>query len=236
MIGILVLLAISWGLIYFIEKKNLLALGLLPIGKRLIQFLVGFLITALLCVAIQYWESVLRSSTLVLNDNTSLAHIADMLWWDLKSVVTEELVFRGALLYILINRLKGSWGIAISAIAFGIYHWFSFGIFGNIVPMIFVFIGTGLSGYAWALAFKKTNSILMPIGFHLGWNFTHNTIFSHGPLGNGLVISQGGTTITDWFSLVGLIFAPLVMLAIVKYLIPNENQSARVNWKLWGTS
>jgi len=45
MIGILVALAISWLLLFLIEKKNILALGFLPIGKRLKQTLIGFLIT-----------------------------------------------------------------------------------------------------------------------------------------------------------------------------------------------
>ncbi|MEP2774201.1 MAG: type II CAAX endopeptidase family protein [Fulvivirga sp.] len=224
MIGILVALAISWGLVYFIEKKNLLVLGFLPIGKKIIQFLIGFIITAVLCVIVQYWESILSSSILSINKDTSLRQITSMLWWDFRSVITEELIFRGAILYILIKKLNGIWAVIISAIAFGIYHWFSFGVFGDIVPMIFVFIGTGLSGYAWALAFYKTNSILMPIGLHLGWNFTHNTIFSQGPLGDGLIVSVGGTNITDWFSLVGLLLIPTLTLVVIKYAIPNENQ------------
>ena len=46
--------------------------------------------------------------------------------------------------------------------------------------MIFVFIITGLMGATWAYAFAKTKSMALPIGFHLGWNFTFNAIFSKG--------------------------------------------------------
>jgi len=35
-------------------------------------------------------------------------------------------------------------------------------------------------GAAWAYAFAKTKSMALPIGFHLGWNFTFNAIFSKG--------------------------------------------------------
>ncbi len=88
--------------------------------------------------------------------------------------------------------------------------------------MFFVFIGTGLMGYAWALAFSKTRSIFLPIGLHLGWNFTFNTIFSKGPLRNGLIVSEGGN-ISDWFSLIGLWGVPVILLLMIRYWVPKEN-------------
>lgn len=223
MIGILVELIISWILLYLIERKNILSLGFLPITKRLKQLAIGFLITAILCIGVESLEMLLRSSSLHLNENSSAALILKMFWWDFKSVLTEELLFRGALLFILIERIGARKGIIISAVAFGIYHWFSFGIFGNIIPMFFVFISTGLMGYAWALAFSKTKSIFLPIGLHLGWNFTFNTIFSKGPLRNGLIVSEGGNIISDWFSLIGLWGVPVILLLIIKYWVPKEN-------------
>lgn len=223
MIGILVELIISWILLYLIERKTILSLGFVPISKRLKQFAIGFLITAILCIGVNTLEMLLRSSSLHLNENSGAALILNMFWWDFKSVLTEELLFRGALLFILIERIGARKGIIISAVAFGIYHWFSFGIFGNIIPMFFVFIGTGLMGYAWALAFSKTKSIFLPLGLHLGWNFTFNTIFSKGPLRNGLLISEGGSIISDWFSLIGLWGVPVILLLIIKYWVPKEN-------------
>lgn len=223
MIGILVELIVSWILLYLIERKTILALGFVPISKRLQQLAIGFVITAILCMAVEALEMLLRSSSLHLNENASAARILHMFWWDFTSVLTEELLFRGALLFILIERIGAGKGVIISAVAFGIYHWFSFGILGNIVPMFFVFIGTGLMGYAWALAFSKTKSIFLPLGLHLGWNFTFNTIFSKGPLRNGLLVSEGGTKINDWFSLVGLWGVPLIVLLIINYWVPKEN-------------
>ncbi|REG82479.1 CPBP family intramembrane glutamic endopeptidase [Algoriphagus antarcticus] len=227
MLGIVIILAVSWILLYLIEKKSILALGFLPILKRLTQFAGGFLFTAVLCVGIQTLEILLQSSEWHLNGGFSAYQFFDSLRWDFISVLTEELVFRGALLVILINRLGAGKAILISAIAFGIYHWFSFGIFGNVVPMFFVFIGTGFMGYAWALAFAKTNSIFIALGLHLGWNFTFNTIFSHGPLGEGLLISTGGNAISDWFSLVGLWLVPVIVFLVVKYFVPSESREIR---------
>ncbi|PHN02024.1 CPBP family intramembrane glutamic endopeptidase [Flavilitoribacter nigricans] len=232
MIGILVAIAISWLLLYFFEKQHILALGLLPVTKRIRQFLTGFLITGLLCIMAQYLEAFLRSGIWVLNENISGATIARSFWWDVRSVLTEELIFRGALLYILIRRIGTAKSILISAIAFGIYHWFSFGILGNIVAMILIFIGTGLMGYAWAWAFAKTRSIMLPFGFHLGWNFFYNTVFSKGPLGELLLVLQRAEELTDTTSLLnfltGMILVPILVLLYVKYFVKAEAQAVPV--------
>jgi membrane protease YdiL (CAAX protease family) len=226
MIGILIAVAVSWLLLFLIEKKNILALGSLPIVKRLKQFLIGFLITGLLCILVQYLEAYLKSSVWTLNENITGRIILKSFWWDVKSVLTEELIFRGALLYILIQKIGSTKSVLISAIAFGIYHWFSYGVLGNVMMMILVFIGTGLMGYAWAWAFSKTKSIMLPFGLHLGWNFIYNTIFSKGPLGKLVLISIGGTELTDWISLLnfitGLIIVPILVIIYVKYFVKEE--------------
>ena len=228
MIGILVAITISWLLLFLIEKKNILALGFLPIVKRLQQFLIGFIITGILCVLVQYLESYLKSSEWVLNKNISGGIIFESFWWDVKSVLTEELIFRAAILYILIQKLGSRKSILISAIAFGIYHWFSYGVLGNAMAMILVFIGTGLMGYAWAWAFSKTKSIMLPFGLHLGWNFVYNTIFSKGPLGDLILIAQGGTELADWTSLLnfvsGLVIVPILVMIYVKYFVKEETE------------
>jgi len=222
MIGILVALSISWILLHLFEKKSILALGFFPISQRLKQFGIGFLLTALLCICVQFIETILKSSEWLINEKINGKMVWDMFYWDLMSVLTEDLIFRGAILFILIKKLGTTKGILISAIAFGIYHWFSFGIFGNIIPMFFVFIGTGLMGYVWALAFSKTESMAMPIGLHLGWNFTFNTIFSHGPLGNGIILFESEKVISDWFSLIGLWLVPLLVLILVKQFVSEK--------------
>ncbi|MBR9853983.1 MAG: CPBP family intramembrane metalloprotease [Algicola sp.] len=226
MTGIVVLIAVSWLLLHFIEKKTILALGFRPLPKRLSQFFLGFLFTAFLCVLVQLLESYLKSSEWVLNKNISSGTVLNSFWWDFKSVLTEELLFRGALLYILIQKIGARKSILLSAILFGIYHWFSYGVLGNVMGMILVFIGTGLMGYAWAWGFSKTKSIMLPFGLHLGWNFVYNTIFSKGPLGELVLISKGGNELTDWASLLnftsGLILVPLFVLIYVKYFVKSH--------------
>lgn len=222
MVGILVLIALSWVILYLVEKKSIMALGIRPVTLRIKQLLFGFITTSLLCIGTELLEMALGGSLLRVSEGFIFSQFVKMLWWDIRSVVTEELIFRGALLYILIRRLGLTAGLLISSVAFGAYHWFTMGILGNIVPMVVIFVGTGLMGYAWALAFAKTRSIVMPIGFHLGWNFTLNTIFSGGPLGNGLLLTEGGKPISDFYSLVGLWLVPVIVLLVVKYGVSKE--------------
>lgn len=224
MIGILFELIISWMLLYLFERRSILALGFLPLTKRLQQFWIGFVITAILCIIVQLLEAKLKGTTWILNQDFTPEHLAEFFYWDLKSVIFEELIFRGAILYILLQRLKSIHALLISAAAFGVYHWFSMGIFGNLIPMIFIFTGTGIMGYAWALAFQKTRSIFLPIGLHLGWNFVLNSVFSKGPLGDGLFLLQKDQITNGWFSLIGLILVPIFVLLIVEFFIKDESE------------
>lgn len=224
MIGIIVLLALSWAALYIFKRKSLLALGFTPPGQRLGLFITGFLFTAILCAAFRWLLVFLQSGSWSLNENASASLILNAFWWDFKSVLTEELVFRGALLYLVMQWLGEKKAILISALAFGVYHWFSTGVFGNLVPMVFILIGTGFIGYAWAYAFARTGSMLLPFGFHLGWNFTFNTIFSQGPLGELLLVSNIAEANSGWVSLLELsswlFIVPLLTMLLIKKMNP----------------
>ena len=192
MAGNIVGLLLSWAILWLIERKSLLALGITPPGKRFFQFVLGFFFSGIVCSVIKLAQSSMLHVTWQLNPQITLFKIAHHLSWNFNSVLFEELIFRGALLYIAIRRIGSVKAILISAICFGIYHWFSYGLFGNIIPMIVVFVITGLMGWAWAYAFNKTSSMALPIGFHLGWNFTFNAIFSQGFISDPILILIGG--------------------------------------------
>lgn len=221
MLGILVILAISWLLLYLFQKQHLWALGLRPNARQGKMILLGFVVTASLCVLDQLLEAFLKSAAWQVSETTQAMIILEAIYWDIKSVVTEELLFRGALLYILIQRIGVPKSVLLSGIAFGVYHWFSYGVLGSPWAMLFVFIGTGLMGYAWALAFAKSKTILLPIALHLGWNVVYNTFFSQGPLGELVfVLNQntalnGGAALIDFLS--GMLIIPILVLLFVIY-------------------
>ncbi len=225
MIGIIVILFISWGLLFFIEKKNLSILGFFPVGKRFKQFIIGFIFLFLLNLFTVYIDTIVNSIEWSKNPDLEYRSILEAFWFHLKSTLTEELVFRGALLYILMNRLGTQKGIIISAIIFGIYHWFSLGVYGRLVPMVYIFIITGAMGYVWAYSFAKTRSIFLGFGLHLGINFL-SALFSRSPTGNLIWIEESKVELSEWNNLFYLLAkglaVPLLTLLLIMYIVKKE--------------
>jgi len=133
------------------------------------------------------------------------------------------------MLYIVIRKWGARTGIILSAIVFGSYHWFSFGVFGNIVLMLVVFLMTSLSGLVWAYAFEKSKSMMLPIGLHLGWNFVFNSVFSKGPLGDQILIPQADKAhyLTDTLSffiqfLLPNLVVPALTFLFVKFILKKN--------------
>jgi uncharacterized protein len=221
MLGIIVQLAISWLLIWFFEKKNLSVLGFRPGKERLSGFFLFFFISAIICTAEFLMKMHFGRQQWHLNPDLSFKLIAEGIWWNIKSVLFEELIFRGVLLYILIKKLGLSKGIIISAIAFGIYHWFSFGVIGNPIGMIFVFIVTGIMGLLLAYGYTKTFSLYIPIGIHLGWNLTNLFVFSQGVIGNGVFVQDDRQPFRTGSYLIFFLvtYLPMISLFAIDFLL-----------------
>ena len=186
MLGILVQLLISWLIIWLFEKGNLNVLGFYPTKKRLLGFALFFMVTALCCSSDFFMRMLFAKQQWQLNPKLTANLILTGVWWNIKSVLFEELIFRGVLLYILIKKLGQAKGIIISAIAFGIYHWFSHGVIGNPVQMAITFFITGIMGLVYAYGYAKTFSLYVPSAIHLGWNLTTSVIFSNSIIGDQL--------------------------------------------------
>lgn len=229
LLGILVQLIISWILLRVFYKENPGVLGITPSKSRMSQLALGFIFTALLCTVIQLVDSSLTNTEWELNENLSVLSTLNFIWWNVKSVVFEELIFRGALLYIVIRKWGVRTGIISSAIAFGIYHWFTFGVLGNFVFMLVVFLMTSISGLVWAYAFEKSKSMMLPIGLHLGWNFVFNSVFSKGPLGDQILIPQADKSnhLTDALSffihfLLPNVVVPALTFFFIKFILKRN--------------
>lgn len=186
MLGIIVQLLISWLIIWLFEKGNLKVLGFYPTKKRLAGFALFFIVTAICCSSDFFMRMIFAKQQWELNPKLTANLILTGIWWNIKSVLFEELIFRGVLLYILIKKLGHTKAIIISAIGFGIYHWFSFEVIGNIPQMAIIFTVTGIMGLVYAYAYSKTFSLYFPIAIHLVWNLTSSVIFSKGILGDQL--------------------------------------------------
>lgn len=226
MLGLLIILIISWLILHFIEKTNLNALGFLPIKKSLIHFGIGLFFVFLLKLLFIFIETKVHSIIWIPSSNFNWNSLLLGFWYHLKSALTEDLVFRGAILYILIKRLGLQIGIILSAMAFGIYHWFSYSMLGsNWLPMTLVFLGTGFTGYVWGYTFAKTQSIFLALGFHLGWNLCSSFFYPSQPFGELLYQQSSRVELSEWNSLYFYLFnnliPPLITLIFVKAFTRN---------------
>lgn len=223
MAGIIVELIISWLLLWFICKKHLTVLGFTPTKTRFLNILFGFL-TAAICCTIYYTSfKVFANNGWTINEAFTGQKMATSSWWTFTSVLYEELIFRGALLYIAIHKFGTKTACIISAISFGVYHWFSMGALGNPVQMIFIFCMTGIWGFMFAMAFAKTESLYLPIGLHFGWNLVSTVVFSQGPLGNQFLISSGGQKLGGILSSVVFLFQVFVVPLIAYWYLKRHS-------------
>jgi membrane protease YdiL (CAAX protease family) len=178
MTGIAIELLLSFIFLRYFEKVGLEALGVYPNRRRIMDFISGLLLTityfVLLMLAISYYTE----NPYHLNNDYSFRNFISTVYYIVKSVLYEDLIFRGALLYILMKRTSHFKAILISSFAFGIYHWFSFNVFGSPVQMLIVFLQTASAGYIFALAYRKTCSMYLPFAMHFGANFSLMILFS----------------------------------------------------------
>ena len=206
MIGIVVELLISWLLLKFIAKENLSALGLMPTKKRGVEFIGGLLWPVFYFCVFEYTVSLLVQNPYRLNPAYHMPNFLMAIGYLFRSVAFEDLIFRGALLFILIQKVGPQKALLISAVAFGIYHWVSWSVLGNPVQMIIVFLTTGAAGYVFALAFVKTCSMYLPFALHFGCDFASMVLFSHDKgMGSQLLIKTFQHDPTSPGSVVSLI-------------------------------
>lgn len=224
MLGLLLIIVVSWVLLYFIEKKNIEVLGIIPYPKRVFQFLIGMLFMMLICLLWIYIESIVLNIEWQLKSDINYALIFESFIFHIRSALTEDVVFRGALLYILLQRIGVKWGMLISAIIFGIYHVFSYGMIGDrIVAIVYVVLITGVTGYIWAYSFYKTKSIMLALGFHLGYNFLMTLFYDSVPYGELIFQEVARIDLRDWdwlyFNLFKGMFPSFMTLVFVMLLL-----------------
>lgn len=200
MLGVLVAIVFSWGLLWLWNKNHITELGIVPTAGRSALFVIGALVMAVFCTINLVGQAYFMGVQYVLNPEYGINQALNGTWWTFKAALFEELIFRGALLHIGM-RIIGGWRAGLlSAIAFGIYHWFSYDMFGRgLVPMTYVFILTGAAGYMFAYAYAKSGTILAPLGLHFGWIVISIVFLSSGPLGNSLYVPNGeGAPMSGW--------------------------------------
>lgn len=229
MLGLVVILAVSQLLLYIFQRKSLLVLGPTPLRVRIFEFFMGFMLATVLALITVVADT--AALHIVWSHNfSSLSLLGSSFIYHLRSALTEDLLFRGAVLYILYKRFNIHSATLAMALAFGIYHWFSYGMLEgnvNLVALIFVMITTGANGYVWGYTYLRTGSVIMPLAMHTAWNFVLTLFYETQPYGELLFEGNANMSMNEWtslaLSLFKGIFPPLLMWICVRYYLRTIN-------------
>jgi hypothetical protein len=224
MIGF-ILIALSWALLK-LEGRGLSSLGFNQPKQRVIELSLGFAY-ACFFVTVQFVLTALfLDFNWILNPELALTGFINSLRWIINSVLYEELVFRGYLLYQAIKLIGARKAALLSACAFGVYHWFSYELWGDVVSMVYVFLLTGAMGLLLAYAFIKTRSIVLPVAIHLGWNVMTIGVFSQGVLGSQILVPDSTSTLLmdPWQQVLVSVVIPLCFVILGMFLLYRFNK------------
>lgn len=219
LLDLFILFLVSWYLLRRVAREPLTVLGFTPTKRRLIEFPGCALFMAAVGVVNLVGQAHFKEISYELNPDYGVGKMLGASLWVLKAVVLEELVFRGALLYMLIKWLGGVRACLISSVAFGVYHWFSYEVFGTRpILMAYIFLITAAGGWMFSYAFAKTRSLYAPTGLHLGWNLVTAIVFSAGPVGDQLLVEKGeAIQWNEWFTLLFFSLQAIVAPGIVTW-------------------
>ena len=184
MLQLIGLLAISWLIIWLFKKGNLSVLGLTPTKERLKYCTILFIVSAVFSATAFLLRMYFAKEEYTISNSITTKSIILETWFQIRTVLTEELLFRGVLLYILIKKIRQTKAIIISAVLFAALHVINAGVCGNFKQMIILFTFTFLMGVLLAYSYARTFSLLIPFAIHYGWNLTQNYIFPDTATGN----------------------------------------------------
>lgn len=230
MLQLIGLLAISWAILWFAYKKDLSVLGLMPTRQRLSYFAVLFIVSAICSASAYLLKIQFLKETYVLSQSLTIGSVLLEIWYQFRTVLTEELLCRGVILYILIKRIGATKAIVISSVFFAILHWLNAGVWGNMIQMMIVFAFTFTMGLLLAYAYARTFSLLLPFAIHYGWNLTQNYIFPDSSTGNHIftLAAPPPSVTVSYLIFFTLLLLPKVSVLLANYLIVKQYKQAQM--------
>lgn len=221
MLQLIGLIAISLLLIWLFEKGNLSVLGLTPTKDRLKYFTLLFIVSAILSATAFLLRMYFAKEEYTITQSLTAKSILLETWYQFRTVLTEELICRGALLYILIKKIGQTKAVLISSIIFAVLHWINAGVWGNLTQMIIVFTFTFSMGLLLAYSYARTFSLLIPFAIHFGWNLTQNYIFPDTTAGNHVfvLVTPPPEVTISYLAFFTMLLLPKISIIIIDYLI-----------------
>jgi membrane protease YdiL (CAAX protease family) len=221
MLQLIGLLLISWILIWFFTKGNLSVLGLIPTTQRMKYFIILFFSSGLLSAFAFLLKIYIAEEVYILTPGITINSILLEIWHQFRTVLTEELICRGAILYLLIKKIGSTKAIFISSLFFAVLHWMNAGVWGHITQMIIVFSFTFTMGLLLAFAYARTFSLLLPFAIHFGWNLTQNYIFPDTTTGHHIfILATPPPEVTiSYLAFFTMLLLPKISVLVLNFLI-----------------
>ncbi len=140
----------------------------------------------------------------------ALAGVGTGLLVALMVAITEETLVRG-FIFRLTEIIGGTWtGVVLSAVLFGAAHAFNHG--ATLVSDVAIALEAGV---LLAAAYSVTGRLWLPIGLHLGWNFTEGSVFGMSVSGGQVKAAVIRVTLTGPDILTGGAFGPEASIVAV---------------------
>lgn len=171
-----IMLGMYWGFVKLFEHRDVSELS--P-KKFFIHLAYGILVGALFMVAIvaimlglSYYE--------VLYTNTFFFDVfINYLFFYMVVAVGEELIFRGILFRYVRDRYGLLVSLVVSSVVFGFVHILNEN--ATVMSCLSIAVEAGL---LLGVVYHITNTLWMPIGLHLAWNFVQGVVFGFSVSGN----------------------------------------------------
>lgn len=173
-------LLVTWACLR-LRKEPLSSVGFLLDKRWLRQAALGMVLGmgSLLLAAALIWTT--GGVSFELDPGRSLAALGYGLYVFLFVALLEENLFRGFLFQRLLDG-TGVWFAQIAlALLFAFGHWDNPGMNG--VTKLVASIELGLAAIMLGLAYLRTRSLALPVGLHLGWNWTQGHVLGFGVSG-----------------------------------------------------
>lgn len=230
MLQLIGLFVISWLLIWLFEKKDLSVLGLTPTKSRLKYFVILFIVAAIFSATNFLLRMYFAKEEYMVSPSLTIRSALFESWYQFRTVLTEELLCRGVVLYILIKKIGPVKAIISSAVIFGALHWLNAGVWGNPVQMIIVFSFTFAMGLLLAYAYAKTFSLIIPFAIHFGWNLTQNYIFPDTATGEHVFILAAPPPVVtiSYVAFFTILLFPKIGVLVMDYLIVKQHRQIKM--------
>lgn len=230
MLQLIGLIAISWIVLWLLTKKNLSVLGLTPTKERIKYFTILFIVSAILSASAFFLRMYFAKEEYTITQSLTPKSFFFETWHQFRTVLTEELLCRGGLLYILIKKIGQTKAVIISSVIFAALHWINAGVWGNLTQMILVFTFTFAMGLLLAYSYARTFSLLIPFAIHFGWNLTQNYIFPDTATGNHIftLVAPPPIVTISYFAFFTMLLLPKVSVLVFDYLIVKRHRQVMI--------